>query len=78
MRTNTLICITVDGLLFTGSYSNVEPHHYGGGPSAPGPLHDAARDATRAGCGAALTATHARALPALKQREQSCKTSTNF
>jgi putative glutamine amidotransferase len=36
----------VDGLLFTGSYSNVEPHHYGGHPSAPGTLHDAARDAT--------------------------------
>ncbi|WP_179403302.1 gamma-glutamyl-gamma-aminobutyrate hydrolase family protein [Burkholderia guangdongensis] len=37
---------TVDGLLFTGSYSNVEPHHYGGAPSAPGTAHDAARDAT--------------------------------
>jgi putative glutamine amidotransferase len=36
----------VDGLLFTGSYSNVEPHLYGGQPSAPGTLHDAARDAT--------------------------------
>ncbi|NKJ50460.1 gamma-glutamyl-gamma-aminobutyrate hydrolase [Burkholderia sp. SG-MS1] len=36
----------VDGLLFTGSYSNVEPHRYGGHPSAPGTLHDAARDAT--------------------------------
>jgi len=36
----------VDGLLFTGSYSNVEPHHYGGEPSAPGTAHDAARDAT--------------------------------
>ncbi|HXZ09367.1 MAG TPA: gamma-glutamyl-gamma-aminobutyrate hydrolase family protein, partial [Paraburkholderia sp.] len=28
------------------SYSNVEPHHYGGEPSEPGTLHDAARDAT--------------------------------
>ncbi|KVN70648.1 gamma-glutamyl-gamma-aminobutyrate hydrolase family protein [Burkholderia ubonensis] len=36
----------VDGLLFTGSYSNVEPHRYGGEPSAPGTKHDAARDAT--------------------------------
>jgi putative glutamine amidotransferase len=36
----------LDGLLFTGSYSNVEPRHYGGQPSAPGTLHDAARDAT--------------------------------
>ncbi|KVN36228.1 glutamine amidotransferase [Burkholderia pyrrocinia] len=37
---------TVDGLLFTGSYSNVEPHRYGGEASAPGTRHDAARDAT--------------------------------
>ncbi|WP_205806331.1 gamma-glutamyl-gamma-aminobutyrate hydrolase family protein [Burkholderia sp. Ac-20365] len=36
----------IDGLLFTGSYSNVEPHRYGGHASAPGTLHDAARDAT--------------------------------
>ena len=36
----------VDGLLFTGSYSNVEPHHYGGAATAPGTLHDAQRDAT--------------------------------
>ena len=40
------ILSVVDGLLFTGSYSNVEPHLYGGHPSAPGTLHDAARDAT--------------------------------
>lgn len=32
------------GLLFTGSPSNVEPQHYGGAPSAPGTLHDSARD----------------------------------
>jgi putative glutamine amidotransferase len=36
----------VDGLLFTGSPSNVEPQHYGGEPSAPGTLHDPERDAT--------------------------------
>ncbi len=36
----------VDGLLFTGSPSNVEPHLYQGPPSDPGTLHDPARDAT--------------------------------
>ena len=36
----------LDGLLFTGSPSNVEPHHYAGPPSTPGTLHDPARDAT--------------------------------
>jgi len=36
----------LDGLLLTGSASNVEPHHYRGDPSAPGTLHDPARDAT--------------------------------
>jgi putative glutamine amidotransferase len=36
----------VDGLLFTGSYSNVEPSRYGGAPSEPGTLHDPERDAT--------------------------------
>jgi putative glutamine amidotransferase len=36
----------LDGILFTGSVSNVEPHHYKGTPSAPGTLHDPARDAT--------------------------------
>lgn len=35
-----------DGFLFTGSPSNVEPHHYEGPPSHPGTLHDPARDAT--------------------------------
>jgi len=35
----------VDGLLFTGSPSNVEPHHYDGEPSEPGTLHDPNRDA---------------------------------
>jgi putative glutamine amidotransferase len=36
----------LDGLLFTGSPSNVEPHVYGGEPSQPGTLHDPERDAT--------------------------------
>jgi len=36
----------LDGLLFTGSASNVEPQHYQGPPSDPGTLHDPARDAT--------------------------------
>jgi len=36
----------LDGVMFTGSYSNVEPHHYSGPPSDPGTLHDPARDAT--------------------------------
>ncbi len=40
------ILATVDGVLFTGSPSNVEPRHYGGEPSAPGTLHDPERDAT--------------------------------
>ena len=35
-----------DGILLTGSPSNVEPHHYSGPASDPGTLHDAQRDAT--------------------------------
>ena len=35
-----------DGILLTGSPSNVEPHRYGGPASAPGTLHDPDRDAT--------------------------------
>ncbi|MGQ0385063.1 MAG: gamma-glutamyl-gamma-aminobutyrate hydrolase family protein [Gammaproteobacteria bacterium] len=35
-----------DGLLFTGSPSNVEPQRYLGPASAPGTLHDPERDAT--------------------------------
>ena len=35
-----------DGLMLTGSASNVEPHHYGGPASEPGTLHDPSRDAT--------------------------------
>src|SRR5207245_4515108 len=36
----------LDGVMFTGSASNVEPHHYSGPASDPGTLHDPARDAT--------------------------------
>lgn len=39
----------VDGLLFTGSYSNIEPHRYGDEPNdanTPATLRDPARDAT--------------------------------
>src|SRR6266849_9884841 len=36
----------LDGLLLTGSPSNVEPDHYGGPPSQEGTLHDPDRDAT--------------------------------
>lgn len=35
----------LDGLLLTGSVSNIEPHHYSDEPSWPGNLHDPARDA---------------------------------
>lgn len=34
----------LDGLLFTGSPSNIEPHHYHGAASAEGTQHDAFRD----------------------------------
>ena len=36
----------VDGILLTGSPSNVEPHRYAGEPASPGTLHDPERDAT--------------------------------
>lgn len=36
----------VDGLLFTGSPSNVAPRHYGGAPPRDGVLQDERRDAT--------------------------------
>ena len=36
----------VDGILLTGSPSNVEPHHYDGQASRPGTLHDPHRDGT--------------------------------
>jgi len=34
----------VHGLFLTGSYSDIEPHHYGGDPSPHGTLHDPERD----------------------------------
>jgi len=37
---------TLDGLLFMGSASNVEPRHYRGEPSEGGTLHDPHRDDT--------------------------------
>jgi putative glutamine amidotransferase len=37
---------SVDGILLTGSASNVEPHRYDGPPSDPDTLHDPHRDAT--------------------------------
>lgn len=36
----------LDGILLTGSVSNVEPRHYSGEPSRAGTLHDPERDAT--------------------------------
>jgi len=36
----------VDGILLTGSPSNIEPHHYDGEPSRPGTMHDPHRDET--------------------------------
>ena len=33
-----------DGILFTGSPSDIEPHHYDGDPSHPDTLHDPHRD----------------------------------
>src|ERR1700739_2325889 len=36
----------LDGLLFTGSPSNVEPRHYDGPPSAPGAVAGPGRGAT--------------------------------
>jgi putative glutamine amidotransferase len=39
------IIAKVDGILLTGSPSNVEPYHYEGQPSEPGTIHDPHRDA---------------------------------
>lgn len=36
----------LDGVILTGSPSNIEPHHYAGAASYAGNLHDPARDAT--------------------------------
>ncbi len=41
-----VILSRIDGLLLTGSPSNVEPHHYAGEPSRPGTMHDPHRDET--------------------------------
>ena len=41
-----VLLASCDGLMLTGSPSNVEPQHYGGPASLPGTLHDPARDAT--------------------------------
>lgn len=41
-----MILSRIDGLMLTGSPSNVEPHHYEGEPSRPGTLHDPHRDET--------------------------------
>lgn len=35
----------LDGLMLTGAYSNIEPHHYSEEPSWEGNLHDPVRDA---------------------------------
>jgi putative glutamine amidotransferase len=40
------LVLRLDGLLFMGSPSNVEPSHYAGPPSEQGTLHDPERDAT--------------------------------
>lgn len=39
------LLLQFDGIFLTGSYSNVEPHHYDGEPSEEGTLHDPHRDA---------------------------------
>jgi putative glutamine amidotransferase len=39
------ILAQVDGVLLSGSPSNIEPHHYAGEASEPGTLHDPDRDA---------------------------------
>lgn len=41
-----LLLHRLDGILLTGSPSNVEPHRYAGPPSEPGTWHDPERDAT--------------------------------
>ena len=43
---NAQLLTLLDGILFTGSPSNVEPHHYQGPASAEGTKHDPKRDAT--------------------------------
>ncbi|MGF6328130.1 putative glutamine amidotransferase [Pseudomonas sp. BS3782 TE3695] len=46
LLTSSDILDALDGILFTGSPSNIEPFHYNGPVSAPGTAHDSARDAT--------------------------------
>ncbi|RON28318.1 MULTISPECIES: gamma-glutamyl-gamma-aminobutyrate hydrolase family protein [Pseudomonas] len=46
LQTSSDILDALDGILFTGSPSNIEPFHYNGPASAPGTAHDSARDAT--------------------------------
>lgn len=46
LLTSSDILDALDGILFTGSPSNIEPFHYNGPASAPGTAHDSARDAT--------------------------------
>ena len=52
----------LDGLLLTGSPSNVEPHRYGGPPARPDDTSDPARDATTLPL---IRAALARAVPVL-------------
>lgn len=40
------LCQTLDGILLTGSRTNVHPNHYAGMTSKPGTLHDTNRDNT--------------------------------
>lgn len=53
---------TFDGLLLTGSHSNIEPARYAGPASAPGTEHDPARDALNL---ALLPAALERGIPVL-------------
>ena len=46
LLTSSDILDALDGILFTGSPSNIEPFHYNGPASVPGTAHDSARDAT--------------------------------
>jgi putative glutamine amidotransferase len=43
------VLANLDGLLLTGAYSNIEPHHYSDEPSWDGNPHDPARDETALG-----------------------------
>jgi putative glutamine amidotransferase len=41
-----ILAKSLDGLLLTGGYSNIEPHHYGSFQNYEGGLHDSYRDET--------------------------------